>query len=101
MRSPLTLLLVCSLFAQNGDHGEAKWAIATGLPVQTVHRAWRSMSHFADESDDDSQIVLVDTRSLAAHHQLLIVTAAGLPTCLSLAVFPYPEGIANTVGNLL
>lgn len=59
------------------------------------------MSHFADESDDDSQIVLVDTRSLAAHHQLLIVTAAGLPTCLSLAVFPYPEGIANTIGNLL
>lgn len=56
---------------------------------------------FADESDDDSQIVLVDTRSLADRNQLLIVTAAGLPTCLTIAVFSNPVGIAKTVGNLL
>lgn len=100
MRSAITLLLACGLFAQDGDHGEAKWAMATSLPVQTVHRAWRSMSHFADESDDDSQIVLVDTRSLAGRNQLLAVTAAGLPTCLTVAVFS-TVGIAKALGNLL
>jgi len=101
MRSALILLLVYSLFAQDSDHGEAKWATATDLPVQTVHRLWRSISHFADESDDDSQIVLVDTRSLADRNQLLMVTAAGLPTCLTVAVFSEPVGIAKTAGNLL
>jgi hypothetical protein len=93
MRPALTLLLVYSLFAQADDHGEA------GLPVQTVHRLWRSISHFADESDDDSQIVLVDTRSLADRNQLLIVTAAGFPTCLTIAVFSV--GIAKTAENPL
>jgi len=73
MRVTLILLLASCLLAQGDDHGEAKWATATGLPVQTVHRLWRSLSHFADESDDDSQIVLVDTRSLAGHNQLRLL----------------------------
>ena len=30
-----------------------------------------------------------------------MVTAAGLPTCLTIAVFSYPAGIAKTVGTLL
>src|ERR1700757_1603368 len=101
MRSALLLVLIYSLFVQDSDHGEAKWATATDLPVQTVHRLWRSISHFADESDDDSQIVLVDTRSLADRNQLLMVTAAGLPTCLTVAVFSATVGIAKTAGNLL
>lgn len=101
IRITLILLLASYLFGQNGDHGEAKWSTATGLPVQTVHRLWRSISHFADESNDDSQIVLVDTRSLADRNQLLMVTAAGLPTCLNVAVFSYPVGIAKTVGSLI
>jgi hypothetical protein len=74
------------------DHGEAKWAEASGMPVQTIHRLWRSMSHFADEKDDDSQILLLDAQSLAARNQLLMVTAAGLPTCLTVAVFSKGAG---------
>jgi hypothetical protein len=91
----LTVLVVYSLLAQDGDHGDAKWARATGLSVETVHSLWRSMSHFADESDDDAQIVLVDARRLTDRNQLLMVTAAGLPTCLTVAVF------SKTAGNLL
>jgi len=34
----LTLLLASSLLAQDTDHRQTKWANATGLPVQTVHR---------------------------------------------------------------
>jgi hypothetical protein len=94
MRFALTLLLA-SLFAGDSDHGEAKWAEATGLPVQTVHRLWRSMSHFADETDDDSQIVLLDAQRLAGPNQLLVVTAAGLPPCLTVAIFSKAPGNPN------
>ena len=87
MRFAVTLLLVSSLFAQHEGNGESRWAEASGLDVETVHRLWRSMSHFADERDDDSRIALLDSRSLAARNQLLMVTAAGLPTCLTVAVF--------------
>jgi len=60
---------------------EAQWSKKTGVPAETVHRLWRSISHFADEQDDGSQIVNFDTKSLASLGQLLMVTAAGLPTC--------------------
>jgi len=92
MRFALTLLFVSSLVAQHADNGEAKWADASGLSVETVHRLWRSISHFADERDDDSQIVLLDTQSLAARNQWLMVTAAGLPTCLTITVFSKAAG---------
>ena len=90
MRFAVTLLLVSSLFAQHEGNDESRWAEASGLDVETVHRLWRSMSHFADERDDDSRIVLLDSKSLAGRNQLLMVTAAGLPTCLSVSVFSNP-----------
>ena len=87
MRVAVILLLISSLFAQHEGNGESRWAEASGLSVETVHQLWRSMSHFADERDDDSRIVLLDSQNLAARDQLLMVTAAGLPSCLSVAVF--------------
>jgi len=84
--------MASSLFAQDAAHGEAIWAKTTGLPLQTVHRLWRSTSHFANESDDDSQIVMLDALSLAARNQLLIVTAAGVPTCFTVTVFSKAAG---------
>jgi hypothetical protein len=92
MRFALTLLLASSLFAQVADHGEAKWAKASGMPVQTVHGFWRSTSHFANQGDDDSQIVLLDAKNLAARDQLLMVTAAGVPSCLAVTVFSKAAG---------
>lgn len=89
-----TFLLASALCAQDCGHGEAKWAKASGLSVVTVHRLWRSTSHFADEKDDVSQILLLDAQSLAARNRLLMVTAAGLPTCLTVAVF------SKSAGNL-
>jgi len=86
------LLLVSGLFAQDSDHGEARWATATGLSVETVHRLWRSTSHLANEKDDDSRILSLDTSSLAARNQLLMVTTAGLPTCLTVTVFSKAAG---------
>lgn len=85
------LLLVSALYAQDSDSNrrqdETRWAKATGIPADTVHRLWRSISHFADEKDDDSQILALDTKSLASRDQLLMVTAAGLPTCLAVTIF--------------
>jgi hypothetical protein len=92
MRFALFLLAASSLFAQDAVHGEAIWAKTTGLPIQTVHRMWRSTSHFANESDDDSQIVMLDAQSLAARNQLLMVTAAGVPTCFTVTVFSKAAG---------
>ena len=88
------LLLVRSLLGQDTNQvrlrAEAQWSKKTSVPAETVHRLWRSISHFADERDDDSQIVDFDTKSLASRGQLLMVTAAGLPTCLTVTVFSNP-----------
>jgi len=74
------------------DHGEAKWAKTAGLSIQTVHRLWRSTSSFANENDDDSQIVLLDGQSLAERNQLLMATAAGVPACITVTVFSKAAG---------
>jgi len=44
----------------------------------------RSTSHFADEQDDDSRIELLDVKSFADRNQILLVTSAGEPRCLTL-----------------
>src|SRR5215467_9828621 len=93
------LLLASSLFGQDNDQArqrtEAQWSKKTEVPAGTIHRLWRYISHFADEQDDDSQIVNFDTKSLASLGQLLMVTAAGLPTCFTVTVFSPPNyGIA-------
>jgi hypothetical protein len=66
---------------------EASWAQKTGLAPAAIHRMWLSSSHFADEKDDDSRIELLDTKSLAGLKQILMVTSAGEPRCLTLTVF--------------
>jgi hypothetical protein len=71
---------------------EAKWAKKTGLSSGTIHRLWRSTSHFADEQDDDSHIELLDIKSLADRNQILLVTSAGEPRCLTLTVFSKATG---------
>jgi len=75
---------------------------------------WRSTSHYAEERDDDSSIDLVDVKSLCLRHQILMVTSAGLPQCLTIAVFsaepsfpklwqidqtPDAHGICNVLGS--
>jgi len=71
---------------------EASWAKKTGLPTSVIHQMWRSPSHFADEQDDDSQIELLDPKSLANRNQILLVTSAGEPRCLTLSVFSNAAG---------
>ena len=71
---------------------ELGWAKTTGLPHSTIHQLWRAQSHFADEKDDDSRIVLLDAQSLASRNQILMVTAAGEPTCLAVTVFSKSSG---------
>ena len=71
---------------------ETQWAKSTGLSVETVHRLWRSTSHFADENEEDSRIVLIDKESLASRNQLLMVTRSGVPECLTVSVFSTAAG---------
>jgi len=77
----------------------AQWAGKTGLPVATVHHLWRSASHFDDENDDDSRIVLLDSQSLAFRNQLLMVTSAGIPPCLTVTVFSKAVGNAQVLSE--
>jgi len=74
---------------------EAHWAKKTGLSALVVHRLWRSTSHFADEQDDDSRIELLDTKALAHRNQILLVTSAGIPRCLTLTVFSNAAGFSK------
>jgi hypothetical protein len=100
MKRGLVLLAMAvaliAVHAQNSvverQENEAKWAKRTGLSSSTIHRLWRSISHFADEQDDDSQIEMLDANSLADRNQLLLVTSAGEPRCLTLAVFSKASG---------
>ena len=71
---------------------ESKWATKTGVPALAIHRMWRALSHFSDEQDDDSHIELLDTTSFAARNQILLITSAGQPRCLALAVFSKATG---------
>lgn len=86
------LVLVASGIAQEdftAVHREdfARWAQLTGLSPAGIHRMWRSTSHYASEADDDSSIDLVDVSSLRSRKQILMVTSAGLPRCVTVAVF--------------
>lgn len=85
------LTIVSALHAQDWisrhREDEARWARKTGVPPSVVHRLWRASSHFADEQEDDSEIELPDTTSFAERNQVLLVTSAGEPRCLTLTVF--------------
>src|SRR5262245_20941035 len=74
---------------------EERWAKRTGLSSLEIHRLWRASSHFADEEDDDSQIALLDIKSLADENHILLATAAGEPRCLTLTVFSKANGLAK------
>jgi hypothetical protein len=99
LRFAFILLFCCRLTGQSPEavdrQDQAEWAKNSGLPVATVQRLWRTASHFADEQDDDSRILLIDARSLASRNQILMVTAAGVPSCLALTVFS--KGIGNAI----
>lgn len=66
---------------------EVKWAKATKLGQQTVHKLWRQASPFDNEKDDDSRIADIDLQGLADHHHVLFVTYAGEKNCLTLTIF--------------
>ncbi len=58
-----------------------------GLPAEELRQLRRMASHFADEEDDDSVVEFVDTLSFADLKQVLLVTSAGIPRCLTVTVF--------------
>src|SRR3954464_10455584 len=97
-RRLLLFLLSTSLAISQEDftqfHAEdfAPTSNETTLPPSDIHRIWRSMSHWADESDDDSSIELVDVKALASRKQILMVVSAGIPKCVTLAVFTIGTG---------
>ena len=70
---------------------ETKWARRAGLSAASVRQLWRMASHFADESEDDSRVEQVDPDSLAAQHQILVVTSSGERNCLTVSVFSMPQ----------
>jgi len=90
--APITTLTYAQDWISNHREDEARWAKKTGLSTFTIHRLWRSTSHFADEQDDDSQIELLDVTSLSQRNQILLVTSAGEPRCLTLTVFSKAAG---------
>jgi hypothetical protein len=99
MRQLWTLVVVLALLPLYGQDfivlhrdEEAHWAAKTGLSPLVVHRLRRSISHFADEQDDDSHIELLDTKALADRKQVLLVTSAGIPRCLTLTAFSNAAG---------
>jgi len=65
----------------------ARWSRVTTLTPVEIHQMWRSMSHYAQEADDDSSIELLDIDSLATRKQILMITGAGMPHCVVVAVF--------------
>ena len=64
-----------------------RWSRVTGIPAAQIERMWQQTSHYANSADDDSSIELVDVRSLRARDQILMITTAGIPRCLNVAVF--------------
>jgi hypothetical protein len=85
------LLLCTNAFAQNWKQvhkkDEEKWAKATGLDPNTIHKLWRAASREPDEKQDDSRIGTLDLEGLAERHDVLLVTYAGEKNCLTLTVF--------------
>ena len=69
----------------------ARWARVTGLLPGNIHQMWRAMSHYDNEADDDSSIELVDGKMFGYREQILMITSAGLPRCLTVAVFSAPN----------
>jgi hypothetical protein len=65
----------------------ARWFGFTSLTPSDIHKMWRSTSHYANEGDDDSSIELLDTKSLGSRRQILMVTSAGIPKCVTVAIF--------------
>jgi hypothetical protein len=53
---------------------------------------WRATSHYAKESDDDSSIELLDANVLRSRQQILMITSAGIPQCITVAVFSAARG---------
>jgi len=84
------LALLVSLWCQDWislhREEEKRWAKQTGMSPAMIHQLWRSTSHFADEADDDSHIELLDATTLAERNQILFVTSAGEPRCLTFTV---------------
>jgi hypothetical protein len=74
---------------------EERWAKKTGISALEIHRLWRASSHFAEEEDDDSRIAVVDVTSLVDENQILFVTAAGEPRCVTLTVFSKASGFTK------
>jgi len=94
--SPCMVMPLLPVHAQNRlnlrHEDEVEWAKKTGLSSVAVHQLWRSTSHFADEQDDDSHIELLDSKSLTDRNQILLVTSAGEPRCLTVTVFSKATG---------
>ncbi len=65
----------------------ARWAGETSLAPADIHKMWRSVSHYANEGDDDSSIERLDTKVLSYRRQILMITSAGIPKCITVAVF--------------
>ena len=61
------------------------------LPTD-IHRMWRATSHYAKESDDDSSIELLDANVLRSRQQILMITSAGIPKCITVTVFSAGRG---------
>ena len=102
----LLFLLSASLAIAQEDfsqfHAEdfARWSGVTTLPPSDIHRMWRSMSHWADENDDDSSIELVDVKALASRRQILMAVSAGKPKCVTLAIFTMGSGYPKAYPKL-
>jgi hypothetical protein len=92
MKLVVIALLLTPAFAQEdftAVHNEdfARWAHITTLSTSEIHRMWRETSHYENEADDDSSIELVDQTSLAFRKQILMLISAGLPHCVTVAIF--------------
>ncbi len=102
LRRPLALACVSLLlwipsFSQDSFeeiHREdfTRWSQVTALLPSDIHRMWRSTSHYAKENDDDSSIELLDANVLRSRQQILMITSAGIPRCVTVAVFSAVRG---------
>jgi hypothetical protein len=102
LRRPLALacasvLLWIPSFSQDNFeeiHREdfTRWSQVTALSPTDVHLMWRATSHYAKESDDDSSIELLDITVLRSRQQILMITSAGIPRCITVAVFSAARG---------
>ncbi len=93
MRRIAAIVLMCLLclftVAQNWKQvhrqDEEKWAKATGLDSQLIHKMSRLASSY-EEKDDPSRIANIDLDGLATHNHVLFVTYLGENNCLTITV---------------